>query len=117
MLVAVGDSEEPIVQGYLPVSNLKELVGGIPIPGGDAPAPNAKGVYEIPSGGKTLYAKQKGQWAVLSDSEDSLNAAADDPTPQISDLAKKYLVAVRGNVQNVPLARRQQIPSPRCGPW
>jgi len=107
--VALGDSDEPVSQGYLPVTDLKQLMEGIPLPGGEAPSANAKGVYEIPSGGQTIYVKQKGQWAVFSNNEESLNSAAADPTSLISDLAKKYLVAVRGNVQNIPAARRDQF--------
>ena len=109
VLVTVGESDNPVAQGYLPVSDLKQLIAGLPTPGG-APTPNDKGVYEIPSPtGKSLYAKQKGEWAVLSDSEDSINAAKEDPSSNISDLAKKYLISVRGNVQNVPAARREQV--------
>jgi hypothetical protein len=106
VLVTVGESDDPVTQGYLPVSSLKELVAGMP---GGAPTPNDKGIYEIPSGGKTLYAKEKGKWAVLSDSEDSINSAKEDPSSSFGDLAKKYLIAVKGNVQNVPAARREQV--------
>ncbi len=109
VLVTVGESDQPVAQGYLPVSDLKQLMAGLPAPGGP-PTPNDKGVYEIPSPtGKTLFAKQKGEWAVLSDSEDSINAAKDDPSSHIADLAKKYLISVRGNVQNVPAERRNQF--------
>ena len=109
VLVTVGESDEPVTQGYLPVSDLKQLIAGLPAPGG-APTPNDKGVYEIPSPtGQTLFAKQKGEWAILSDSEESINAAKDDPSSHISELAKKYLISVRGNVQNVPAARREQF--------
>jgi hypothetical protein len=109
VLVFVGESDEPSSLGYLPVTNLKKLMAGLPVPGGEEPTANAKGVYEIPSGGKTIYAKQKGAWAVLSDNEDSLGDAVADPTSLISDLSKKYLVGIRGNVQNVPAARRDQF--------
>ena len=109
VLVALGDSDEPITQGYLPVTDLKKFVAGLPLPGGETPTPDSDGVYEIPSSGKTVYAKQKGSWAVLADSEDSLKSAAADPTGLVSDLAKKYLVAVRGNVQNIPADRRDKF--------
>ena len=106
VLVTVGESDDPVTQGYLPVSSLKELIAGLPAPGG-APTPNDKGVYEIPSpNGQTLFAKQKGEWAVLSNNEDSINAAKGDPSSHFSELAKKYLISVRGNVQNVPEKRR-----------
>ena len=107
VMVSIGESDEPTAVGYLPVTDLKKLMAAIPVPGGETPSANAKGVYKIPSGPRTIYAKQKGAWAVLSDDEGSLDEAAADPSPLISDLAKKYLVAVRGNVQNVPAVRRQ----------
>jgi hypothetical protein len=115
VLVTIGESDEPITQGYLPVSDLKQLVEGLPAPGGEAPKPNADGLYEIPNGGKTIYAKQKGTWAVLSDNEEALKSAPADPASMISDLSKKYLVAVRGNVQNIPAARRDQFISAMRG--
>ena len=109
MLVYVGDGDDPPSSlGYLPVTNLKKLMAGLPVPGGETPAANAKGVYEITSGGRTIYAKQKGSWAVLSDNEDSL-VRRRTTRRSISDLTKKYLVGVRGNVQNVPAARRGQV--------
>lgn len=107
LMVYIGESEEPTAVGYLPVTDLKKLIASIPVPGGETPKADSKGVYKIPSGPRTIYAKQKGAWAVLSDDEGGMEDAAADPMPMISDLAKKYLVAVQGNVQNVPEVRRQ----------
>ncbi len=115
ILVVVGESDEPTSVGYLPVTSLKKLIAGLPLPGGETPEPNSKGVYEIPSAGKTIYVKQKGSWAVLSDNDEALDSAAADPAPLLSDLTKKYLVGVRGNVQNVPAARRDQFLSAMRG--
>jgi hypothetical protein len=116
VLVTVGESDEPVTQGFLPVSSLKELIAGLPKPPGEDAKPNDKGVYEIPSpNGKTIYAKEKGEWAVLSDNEDSINAAKGDPSSNFAGLAKKYLISVRGNVQNVPAARREQFLSAMRG--
>jgi hypothetical protein len=109
VMVYIGESDEPTALGYLPVTDLKKLIAAIPVPGGETPTANDKGIYKIPSGPRTIYAKQKGEWAVLADDEGALADAAADPSPLISDLAKKYLVAVRGNVQNVPAVRRDQF--------
>ena len=86
---------------------LEELLASIPVPGGETPAANAKGVYEFPMGDKTVYVKQKGKWAVFSDNEETLDSAPADPTPALADLTKKYLLSVRGSVQNVPAASRE----------
>jgi hypothetical protein len=106
VMVSLGEGDAPIVQGYLPVTDLKQLLGSLPLPGG-APTANAKGVYEIAAGEKTLYAKQKGKWGVFSDSEESLDSAAAEPVSTVADLTKKYLVSARGSVQNIPEATRE----------
>lgn len=106
VLVSLGESNQPVVQGYLPITDLKKLMASIPTPGGDTPAANAKGVYELPVRDKTVYVKEKGKWAVFSDNEETLGSAAADPTPALADLTKKYLLSVRGSVQNVPAASR-----------
>ena len=101
------DNSQPIVQGFLPVTDLKQFVASIPAPGGEKPSPNADGVYEFPMGDKTLRLKQKGAWAVFSNTEEALEAAPADPTPELSGLTKKYLFGIRGAVQNVPAASRE----------
>jgi hypothetical protein len=106
VMVSLGEGDKPIVQGYLPVKDLKQLLSSLPLPGG-APAANAKGVYEISAGDKTLYVKQHDKWAVFSDDEEALESAAADPTATIADLTKKYLISVRGSVQNIPEATRE----------
>jgi hypothetical protein len=105
VLVSLGENDQPIVQGYLPVSDLKKLLAAMPTPGGEA-TPNADGVYEFPVADKTIYVKEKGKWAVFADSEEALKSAPADPAPALADLTKKYLLAIRGSVQNVPEASR-----------
>ncbi len=108
VLVSLGENDQPVVQGFLPVTDLKQFVASIPVPGGEAPAANANGVYEFPAAGKTLYVKQKEKWAVFSLDEETLNSAPADPAPAL-DLTKKYLLSVRGSVQNVPAASRENF--------
>ena len=106
-MVSLGENDQPIVNGYLPVSDLKSLIALIPAAGGTAPAPNANGVYEFPMGDKTVYVKQKGTWAVFSNAAETLESAPADPTAELTELTKKYLLSVRGSVQNVPEASRE----------
>ncbi len=107
VLVSLGENNQPIVQGYLPVTNVKKLLASIPTLGGEVPAANANGAYEVPMSDKTVYVKEKGKWAVFSDNEETLTSAPADPAPLIAELTKKYLVSVRGSVQNVPEASRE----------
>ncbi len=106
VLVSVNEESQPVVQGFLPVTDLKKLMASIPAPNGEA-GPNEKGVYERSMDGRTVYAKQKGKWAVFSDNEEMLDSAAADPAPALAELTKKYLLSVQGSVQNVPAASRE----------
>ena len=112
VMVYVRESDDPTVLGYLPVTNLKKLMAALPVPGGETPTANSKGVYKIPSGPRTIYVKQKGAWAVLADDEGMLDDAGDDPQPQISDLAKKY--SRRRSRQRAERARSAARPVPQC---
>ena len=109
VLVSLDKDNQPIVQGFLPVTDLKQLLASLPAPGGETPAANANGVYEFPMGGKTVYVKQQAKWALFSDNEETLKVAPADPAAALSDLTQKYLLAVRGSVQNVPAASREKF--------
>jgi hypothetical protein len=104
VLVSLGEGDQPVVQGYLPIADLKGLLSSMP---GEAPAADANGVYKLPVGDTPLFAKQKGNWAVFANGVEALDGAPADPTPAIADLAKKYLLSVRGSAQNVPEASRE----------
>jgi hypothetical protein len=98
-------------QGFVPVSDLKQLLSAIPNPATGEPfAPDSKGVYEMKnSDGKTIYFAQKGTWAVVADSHEGLENLPADPVAQLGGLEKTYLVAVRAIVHNVPEAVREQF--------
>ena len=106
VLVSVGEDSQPLVEGYLPATDVKKLLASIPTLG-EVPAANGKGVYAVPMGDKTVYVKHQGQWAVFSDNEEALESAPADPAPAIAELTTKYLLCVRGSVQNVPAASRE----------
>jgi len=106
VLVSLGDNDQPVVHGFLPATDLKKLLSSLPLPGGE-PSANANGVFELPLGEKTVYAKQKDKWAVFSDNEETLKSAPADAASAFEDLTKKYLFSVRGSVQNVPESSRE----------
>ena len=107
LLVTVAESSQPVVEGFLPVTDIKKALAGIPSTGGEAPSANGKGVYEVPVNGKTMYVKEKSKWAVFTDNEDALDSAPAELPTEISALTKKYLLAANGCVQNVPAAQRE----------
>ena len=107
VLISVGEDSQPIVAGLSSRHRREEAARFNSYAGGEVPAANGKGVYEVPIGDKTVYVKQKGQWAVFSDHEETLESAPADPAPAIAELTTKYLLCVRGSVQNVPEASRE----------
>jgi len=110
VMVFAGENETDWpIQAFVPVDDLKSLLKALPA-GQDGPyAPDSDGVYEIPAGpAKTFYVAQKGKWARAADSRDGLKTAIDDPLPMISTLAKKYLLAVRVSIKNIPEAMREK---------
>jgi hypothetical protein len=111
LAVFAGEDGNNRVQGYIPVSDLKKLVSVLPpLPGASAPlAPDADGVYEIAGGNGTVYIAQKGKWALLADSRDGLKPLSADPAALLGSLSKKYLLAVRADVKNVPAAVRNKL--------
>jgi hypothetical protein len=109
--VVYANEEQFPVLGFVPVSDLKQLVALIPTPEGGKPlAPDADGVYKIePPTGKTSYVSQKGAWAIVAQNADDLKNAPADPAALLGDLNKKYLVAVKASVKNVPTAWRDKF--------
>jgi hypothetical protein len=94
------------VQAFVPVTDLKQLLSLVP----KLPPPDAAGVYELPGArGQTFYAAQKGQWAFIVDNKDALGSVPADPSPLLGDLGRKYLLAVRGSVKNLPDAVREKF--------
>jgi hypothetical protein len=93
---------------FFPISDLKqavELAKNSPI------GPNLKednGVYEIPVGPMaTLFITQKGNWAYAATNKETFDLVANDPAALLGDMPKKYLLAVRATVKNIPDSVRQ----------
>ena len=52
---------------------------------------------------------QKGNWAFLADSAEQLTKVAADPAPLLGDLPKRYDLAIRASVKNLPKEYREQL--------
>ena len=98
-------ASDPI--GFLPVTDLKQLMevakanprlaGAIKLDGD---------VYEIQAG-SVNYVQQKGDWAIVVDKKTDLANAPADPLKLLGDLPKNYDLAVRVCVKNIPETMRQ----------
>lgn len=86
---------------FVPVKDMKKLVGVLGALGIQPGEPKG-GVYEIEAPDRTVFAKEQNGWAIVAMEKDDLKLAPSDPTTLIGEMPKKYDVAVRGSVQNVP---------------
>jgi hypothetical protein len=102
------DNDYPVL-GFIPVTDLKQFVSALPLPGGDGPpTPDEEGVYEIKVKDKTVYAKQDGKsWARVADSRHALKVEA-NVEAMLGKLNRKNLINARFSVQNVPKESRDQ---------
>ncbi|MCD4727067.1 MAG: hypothetical protein K8R46_05370 [Pirellulales bacterium] len=103
------DQGKSTIFGFLPVTELKQLVET-----GQAiqilrNVNQDNGVYEIQGGDTTLYARQKGNWAIIGQAKETLDKAPADPSKLLGDMPKNYALAVRVSVKNAPKEYREQI--------
>jgi hypothetical protein len=111
LVVSAGDDGQFPIHAFVPVTDLTKLMSLAPDPKTRKPmAPDADGVYELSGGrGQTFYVAQKGKWAFIVNDKTALASVPTDPSAALGDLSKKYLVAVRGSVKNLPAQVRDQF--------
>ena len=94
--------------GFVPVTDLKQLMTVI---GGFTHqqfTPDADGVYEIKdSVGTPAYVIAKGGWAFISESREVLKNVPADPAATLGDLPKQYTLAARLSLKNLPAGIRK----------
>jgi hypothetical protein len=99
------DGIQPQVLAFLPVSDMKKLLGALS--GVIGEAKEVDGVTQIQAGPMPLFLKEVEGWAFISQSPEGLAKPPKDPTKLLGGLEKQYDVAVRLGVQNIPEAFRQ----------
>ncbi len=97
---------------FIPVTDAKQLVDLIAQTSGTSPTGPNGGVYQIPTDGPALSLKEQGGWAFISNDPTALANLPADPAALLDGLDKKYDVAVRASVKNVPMMYRQMILGP-----
>jgi hypothetical protein len=93
---------------FVPVTDLKKLLEVLePMAGKITDV--GDGVVEVQTNqGRTFYVKEKRPgWAIICDSKEALARAPADPLAAIGDLNKKYDLAARVYVHNIPEKFRQ----------
>ncbi len=107
-IVVLNDSEDFTGYGFLPVSDLPSLMELMKnVMGGESPKLE-HGMYEIPLGAVSVYATQKGKWTYVSQNPKTFDAVSNDPASLLGDMPKRYLLAVRASVKNIPDSMQQK---------
>lgn len=105
-MVLQTDGMQFVPVGCLPVTSLDELLElavGFGVMAEDA----GDGVKELAMEDRSLFVKQVGDWAFLSQSPEALASAPADPMSVLKPLVENYSVGVNVKVPNVPEMYRQ----------
>ena len=101
-------SPDPVVQVFLPVTDVKPLVKAL-ADRGAAPKESAGGVYELQVLGQTVLFQQKGSWVLVANSKEALNSIPADPATLLGGLNTRHSVAASVAVKNIPAPLRAQM--------
>lgn len=94
------NGEEFAVQAFLPTSDVKNLIKALPMP--TEPEDAGDGVLELKAPDRSVYIKQHGAWAVISDKKSAVLDASEDPIKAAGGMEKKYHLGARVSVNNIP---------------
>jgi len=106
VLVQTDGMQFPAV-GYVPVTDLSQLLDvltGMGITSEDT----GDGTFQLETEGPPLFVKEQGGWAMVSNTAETLAGAPADPLQSLGGLEKKYDLAVRASVKNIPPMMRQR---------
>ena len=100
-VVEVRSENEFVPLVFVPVSNLKQLLGALSGVAGEA-RQEADGLYSLQAGPTRVFIKEQNGWAFVGQSADSLKTLPKNPVALLDGLDKSYDAAVRLHVQNIP---------------
>ncbi len=99
-IVVQSDGAEVKPLGMLPIKDLDQFLAGLAQQLGE-PQDAGNGVLEL-AGPAPMFVKEQGGWAFISPDASDLKELPADPTSLMAGMEKKYDVAVRGYIQNIP---------------
>jgi len=94
-------------QVFVPTSDVKKVLKSLPPVLGE-PADAGDGVLEIKAPDRSIFLKQQGAWAVISDKKDQVVDAPADPVKLAGALPEKYQLGVTVSVKSVPEGLRKK---------
>ncbi len=96
---------QPVPLAFLPVSNRADFFSALEL-GGIVPDDVGNGVFAFDAAGRSLYVKEASGWLFVSQDENGLANLPANPAAPIDALAKRYDLAVRVNIQQLPAELR-----------
>jgi len=100
-LVVQTDGADFIVGGYLPVTDLKKLMDWLKSRDINAEQQGTAYRVDLPNG-QSVFVEQKGDWAVMSGTQESLSRGTANPPEELAQLASAYDLVFSAYVGNVP---------------
>ncbi len=97
---------QPVAMGFLPLSSREQFFSAL-AGAGQIPDDLGKGMFAFDLGGRTVYAKEQGQWLFIGQQEDDLKSPPADPSTMLGDSPTKYDLAMRINVQALPAEMKE----------
>lgn len=106
LIVSAGVGDFPIL-AFVPVKDFKQVLEALRPVIGDVE--ETGGVYEIPLGVQSVFAKEGKGWVFLSRTKDALKSPPADPLKALGGLPAQYTVSVQILVRNVPEELKQMV--------
>lgn len=101
------EGNEFAVQAFLPTRDVKKLIKTLPIP--VEPQDAGDGVLELKAPDRSIFVKQHGAWAVVSDKKPLVAEAPEDPVKMAGGMQEKYQLGARVSVKSVPEGLRKKF--------
>jgi hypothetical protein len=99
---------EPYWVACLPITNFGKLLDSMPPPLAET-EDAGDGILLLKAAEGPMYAKSADGWTYLTEQKDHLATVPKDPVSLAGDLPRKYIIAARANMQNVPKEKRSEF--------
>lgn len=106
LIVSAGAGDFPIL-AFVPVKDFQQLLEALKPVIGDVQ--ETGGVYEIPLGAQTVFAREVKSWVFVSRTKDALKSPPADPIKALGGLADQYTISVQVLVRNIPEELKQMV--------
>jgi hypothetical protein len=101
-LVVQTDGQKFPVTAFVPITDAGKFVEFLKAFVKDIPEPDADGVYEVETGGRSVFIQQKNGWAFAVVERAALADTPADPAALLGGMEKEFALAIRAQVANVP---------------